>query len=307
MPRVSVVIPTFNRAHCLMRAVRSVVAQDFEDWDITVVDDASTDGTVDVRGKLNEIIGSRYKDVVLPPSGASRARNVGIAQTDSEWVAFLDSDDLWLPEKIGLQLQAAEAADAAFVYSDYFEFTDRNGVTCPAHLIPADMSGNIYPQLLQVRCNVITCPSVMIRRSVLEDVGGFDDTLKICEDIDLWRRAARGRRVDIVDKPLTGVNIREDAVFPYQSSLLGRMMLYQKALADDIDLETQIPGWYLELLHTYRQVASNRGDVQVRAVLDAARAAITKPNASAAASHSAVQRAVDSIGALMPRPVALAG
>lgn len=180
MPRVNVIIPTYNRASCLMRAVRSVLAQDFTDWDMTIVDDGSTDDTKAVVARLDEILGPRLKYIEQPQSGASKARNRGISDSSGEWVAFLDSDDIWLPQKLGMQLQAAATSDSDFVYADYFEFTDRDGAKGDGHLIPQDMTGSIYPQLLEVRCNVVTCPSVVVRRRVLDEVGGFDEGMRIC-------------------------------------------------------------------------------------------------------------------------------
>src|SRR5690242_19027925 len=108
MPKVSVVLPTYNRARCLARAVQSVIVQDFQDWELILVDDGSTDGTPELRERFRRALGCRYRDLVSDHRGVSAARNLGIAAATGEYVAFLDSDDFWFPAKLRLQLHKFE-------------------------------------------------------------------------------------------------------------------------------------------------------------------------------------------------------
>lgn len=297
MACVSIVIPTYNRAHCLGRAVRSVLAQDFDDWELIVVNDGSTDSTKDLLWRLQGIVGDRLIHIETANGGVSKARNEGVARAGGEWIAFLDSDDVWLPQKIGFQLQVAEAEQAAMVFTDYFEFTDRNGIIRTSHEFPNDMcSGVIYPQLLEVRCNVITCPSVLLRRSVFEEIGGFDESMKICEDIDLWRRAARARNVAAIRLALTGVHIRDTKQFPYSNSLRGRSQLYDNALREDPSLEQNIPKYCLELARIYRNVADERADRAACSIIEDLMGGLSRNSISASESKLLLEKAINALG-----------
>lgn len=297
MACVSIVIPTYNRAHCLGRAVRSVLAQDFDDWELIIVNDGSTDSTKDLLGRLQGIVGDRLIRIETANGGVSKARNAGVARASGEWIAFLDSDDVWLPHKIGFQLQVAEAQQAEMVFTDHFEFTDRSGVIRTSHEFPDDMcSGVIYPQLLEVRCNVITCPSVLLRRSVFEEIGGFDEGMKICEDIDLWRRAARARNVAAIRLALTGVHIRDTKQFPYSSSLRGRSQLYVNARRDDPSLEQNIPQYCLELARVYRNVADKRADRAALSIIEDLIGGLSQNGVSASESDVLLAKAINALG-----------
>ena len=310
MARVSVILPTFNRAYCLPRAVGSLVAQDYTDWELILVDDGSTDETADLRLRFARELGAQYRDIVLPNRGVSTARNKGLAIADGEFVAFLDSDDVWVPEKLGMQVGTLEREpDASFCYSDFFTFDDGLNIINPRHSVNAPLVGHIYPELLGIERNIITCPSVVARRAAVGASGMFDEGMRICEDLDLWVRLARDASVAMVNLPLVGVHVRDGTSFDYAGSFRGRYDLHKRALARDSSLQTEKRiGWYREIFATYVQVAALRGHHDVEGYLrQVETAALTASGQDAAdallgamdacAVHLGQQRSTHPVGA----------
>ncbi|MDH5325173.1 MAG: glycosyltransferase family 2 protein [Gammaproteobacteria bacterium] len=192
---VSVIIPSYNRAHCIERALCSVFEQNSLPQQVIVVDDGSTDRT-------QALIRHKYPQVRLISQsnrGVSAARNAGIAAADTEFIAFLDSDDAWLPHK--LQRQVAWMQDHPdCVFSHTEEIWIRNGVRVNPMNKHRKSGGLIYSHCLPL-C-VISPSSVIIRRVLLEQVGGFDETLPACEDYDLWLRICSRFPVAFLEEPL---------------------------------------------------------------------------------------------------------
>jgi glycosyltransferase involved in cell wall biosynthesis len=295
VPRITVVLPTHNRAHCLERAVRSVVAQDYADWELVLVDDGSTDATPALCERFAGLLGPRYRDVTTRQSGVSAARNRGIALAQGEFVALLDSDDFWLPQKLGMQVAALDAEPrAGFCFTDYARFDDDGDFDDWRHPIPPALEGDIYPAVLEIRHNVITSPSVLVRRDVLAETGGFDETMQVCEDIDLWTRIARRTACVPVRLPLVAVHARTDEAFAYRSSLAARMALYRKASREDAMLP---PGFlatlYREMLTVYRDVALLRRDRQVATMLRRSLAAVARQDADAQDMQTEVEALIE--------------
>jgi glycosyltransferase involved in cell wall biosynthesis len=193
---VSVVIPTFNRCGFVCEAVASVCAQRDVQYEIIVVDDGSTDGTVAV---LQRQFGERVEVMQTANRGVAAARNCGVAASRGEVIAFLDSDDLWLPGKLAAQAAFfADHSDAEICQTD--EIWIRNGVRvnpCAHHRKP---SGDIFEPSLR-RC-LVSPSTVMLRRDLFDRVGGFDERLRACEDYDLWLRICRNTPVWLVDRAL---------------------------------------------------------------------------------------------------------
>ncbi len=189
MPLVSVVLATHNQARWLPETLASVRAQTLDDWELLVADDGSTDDTAAVLATL----AGDPRLHVLPGEHLERAaaRNRALARAKGRYVAFLDGDDCWLPDKLARQIAALDAApDAAFCYT-IARFVDADGAPLP-HRKPDDPpSGHIFPRL--VRGNVVILASVLARRDHVARAGGFDATLPVfgCEDWDLWLRLAR--------------------------------------------------------------------------------------------------------------------
>lgn len=206
-PKISVVVPCFNAAPYICATLRSVLAQTGFELEVVVVDDGSTDGSADV-------VSTAFPTVTLlrqPNRGAAAARNAGIAQARHDWIAFADADDLWLPGKLQAQWRLIQSAPAArMVYSDlqlWFSVEAEPSREFLAELerLAADPSrwpgpsGWIYARLL-LRSEVAT-PTVLIHRSVLDEVGTFDSSLPSGEDYDLWLRASRVTPILRVDAP----------------------------------------------------------------------------------------------------------
>ena len=195
MNSVSVIIPTCNRARLLPRCLDSVLSQELQPLEIIVVDDGSTDSTRD-------LVRRDYPGVTLIPqenTGVSAARNAGIGAAGGDWLAFLDSDDAWLPAKLDRQMQTVtESRDIDVVHTD--EIWIRNGVRVNPHSKHRKYGGSIFRHCLP-RC-VISPSSVMIRRRVFDRVGLFDETLPVCEDYDMWLRICARMPVAFVPEPL---------------------------------------------------------------------------------------------------------
>lgn len=192
---ISVIIPTHNRAPVLGHALASVLAQSEPPAEILVVDDGSTDATPSLlAGRFPQV---RY--LRQARGGVSRARNAGIAAARCEWLAFLDSDDRWLAHKLAVQRRALRAHPRLRVcHSD--EIWIRAGRRVNPMRKHAKHGGWIFRHCLP-RC-VISPSSVLLHRSVLQRVGGFDESLPACEDYDLWLRLSASYPVLYCDEPL---------------------------------------------------------------------------------------------------------
>ena len=177
---VSVIITTYNRREFVKEAVESVLKQDFLDYEIIVVDDGSTDGTKEVLQKYNNV---HY--FFQENQGVSRARNQGLKLAQGKFISFLDSDDLWQPNKLFIQITAMEKnPEISVTYTD--EIWVRRGKRVNPRQKHKKYSGWIFERCLPL-C-IISPSSVMLRQQVFEEVGVFDEDLPVCEDYDLWLR-----------------------------------------------------------------------------------------------------------------------
>jgi len=192
---VAVIIPTYNRAATLGRALESVYTQSRQADEVCVVDDGSIDGT-------EELIKQQYPDTIYikqKNSGVSSARNKGVDATTSKYLSFLDSDDEWLPEKLETQLGALQAEpDFRLVHSD--EIWIRNGKRVNQMDKHKKRGGDLFARCLPL-C-VISPSSVVMERSLYVDLGGFDESLPACEDYDLWLRLCSREQVLFIDTAL---------------------------------------------------------------------------------------------------------
>ena len=195
-PRVSVVLPTFDRAQVLPTALGSVLDQAFTDLELIVVDDGSTDGTRDVVRALGD---ERVRIISTPRHGAAAARNAGIAAAAGDLIAFQDSDDRWLPGKLAAQVNALDGADehTAVVYGVMEGWRHGQHRFVPSRSEPM-LSGDLRAVL--PRYNLIGTPSAIVRAAALRSVGGFDPTLRRFQDWDLWLRLAVDHRFLFVDQ-----------------------------------------------------------------------------------------------------------
>jgi glycosyltransferase involved in cell wall biosynthesis len=176
-----VIIPTFNRAAFVREAIASVLGQDYAPLEVIVVDDGSLDDTAEVVREC----GPQVTYMPQPHSGVSAARNRGVAASHGELIAFLDSDDLWLPQKVTAQVALfAQQPQVQACYTD--EIWIRRGVRVNPRRIHAKHAGWIFLPSLP-RC-IISPSSIMLRRPLWQRLGGFDESLLACEDYDLWLR-----------------------------------------------------------------------------------------------------------------------
>lgn len=184
LPRVSIIIPTFNRAAFLKESIESVFAQSFKDWELVIVDDGSNDSTFEIVESFKD---PRINYIRQNNRGVSAARNAGVARSTAPLIAFLDSDDLWLPEKLKTQISFFDANPEIAVCQTE-EIWMRRGVRVNPALKHAKRSGWIFKDCLPL-C-IVSPSAVMIRRKVFDELGGFDESFPACEDYDLWLRTS---------------------------------------------------------------------------------------------------------------------
>jgi len=198
--RVSVVIPTYNYAKHISGAVDSVLAQTYHDYEIIVVDDGSTDDTREVLASYGDSISVVYQE----NGGVSSARNQGVLAASGEFIAFLDADDRWVPEKLEKQVAFMDA-NPQFVMS----YTDMSHVAGDRLVNKSYLhengyhhfgSGRIYEQILQE--GFIFTPTVLIKKACFQEVGLFDPFLATCQDVDMWLRIADRFELGFLDEPL---------------------------------------------------------------------------------------------------------
>lgn len=200
---VSVIIPTYNRAKTIMNSVNSVLNQSYKDIELIVVDDCSVDDTEGVIAAVNDC---RVKYIRTEVNGgAGTARNVGIRAAASELIAFQDSDDCWKPNKLEEQVKLINNhSEYGLVYTQMvckYVDDERSDSYIPNETVAdSECSGYILKALL--KRNYISTPTMLIRRSVLEDVGYFDESFKCLEDWELVLRIASKYQIGYVDKPL---------------------------------------------------------------------------------------------------------
>jgi GT2 family glycosyltransferase len=201
LPLVSVIIPTHNREAVIRRAVASVLAQTYPRIEIVVVDDRSTDGTQAVLEELQ--IPSIRILRTTNTRGAAAARNLGIAQSSGELIAFLDSDDAWDARKIELQVARFDRgpADLGVVYTG-IRTHHPGGIITETR---PEYRGRLL-ETLRWRNKVGGASSVVVKRAVLDEIGVFDTGLPACEDWDLWARIARKYLFDFVAEPCVHYN-----------------------------------------------------------------------------------------------------
>ena len=193
--KISVIIPTYNRKHTLQRAIDSVLAQTFKPFEIIIVDDGSKDGT-------KEWLLQNYPSVQYihqPNNGVSSARNKGIQVSQGSWIALLDSDDEWMPEKLEYQSKFIEVnRDSSFCHTN--EIWIRNGVRVNQMKKHKKYGGDIFKHCLDI-CRISPSSSI-IKKDVFEEVGAFDESLTVCEDYDLWLRVTAKFNILFLDEPL---------------------------------------------------------------------------------------------------------
>lgn len=194
-PQVSVIIPTFNRAWAVGRAIDSVLSQDYPNFELIVVDDGSTDPTRDLLSAYTDRIVCIYQS----NQGVSAARNRGIAAASGDLIAFLDSDDYWLTDKLSRQVGFFNGRPGALICQTE-EIWIRNGRRVNPRRRHQKPAGDIFIPSLEL-C-LVSPSAVMMERALLNKMGGFDENLPACEDYDLWLRVSCQYPVHLIQTPL---------------------------------------------------------------------------------------------------------
>jgi len=227
-PGVSVILPSFNRLTYLRAAIDSVLAQTHTDWKLIIADDGSADET---RAFLRSIVDGRVKILWLRHSGNPAAvRNSALTEARGTYLAFLDSDDLWAPRKLEMQLTLMRSQS-----DRRWSYTKDLPIDACGNLLAGDnirtwlpYEGSIVEPLLKLDA-IISTPAVVVERSLVNEVGGFDEGQNFGEDYDLWLRLAMRSQVSVSCEPLTYTrahpyNYSQDRVAAYQ----GWVRLYEK-------------------------------------------------------------------------------
>ena len=209
MPQVSVIIPTHNRSEFLRSAIASVLSQAYQDFELIVVDDASTDTTAEVVASFND---ERIKFIRHETNqGGSAARNTGIRNSKGDYIAFLDDDDEWLPEKLSKQVQVllSSPPEVACVYTGWLD-VDRSTGSILAKHIPSKR-GNLSKGLTAEN-SVGSTSAVLLKRACLRKVGLFDEDLPCSQDYDLWIRLSKEFLFECVPEPLFKYCIHQNKI-----------------------------------------------------------------------------------------------
>ena len=249
-PLVSVIIPTYNRWPMVDEAVESVLAQSFRSFELIVVDDGSTDETANALEKH----GARLRIISQGRTGVAAARNHGVMMARGRYVAFLDSDDLWLPKKLGIQTAFMEQ-HAEIEISQTEEVWLRKGIRVNPKVKHRKPSGDIFRPSLDL-C-LVSPSAVMMTKELFEKIGGFDESLPVCEDYDLWLRIAADHSVPLI--PAALVVKRGGHADQLSRSVWGmdryRVVALQKLLRSGISGDRRV--WALEALKRKVSVLSH--------------------------------------------------
>lgn len=235
-PSCSVIIPCYNAARYIVATLESVLAQRPHDMEVIVVDDGSSDGSAElVRARFPEA-----RVVQQANQGVAAARNHGIGLARGDWIAFVDADDIWLPGKLTAQLEAMRLVPGCRMsYTAWQVWPSDTPQPADAYLAALQdsagdaarwdgPSGWIYPQLL-LDCEVWTS-TVLMQRTLLAEIGGFDTTLRIGEDYDLWLRASRVTPILRVPRPFALYRIHPASITKsaptdnYRATVIGRAL-----------------------------------------------------------------------------------
>lgn len=196
-PLVSVIIPTFNRQRLVSVAIESVLNQSFQDFEIIVVDDGSTD---DTAAAVQSFRSEKIRYIFQVNKGRSSARNHALSVARGSYITFLDSDDTYLPEKLLLEVRFLdEHPEVGMVYTSAY-CVDEAG-TLLRSSYKATVSGWIYKDIAFFKPVTVTLPTVMVRRKVFDAVGGFDGRMERFEDTDMWRRISKRYSIGAIREP----------------------------------------------------------------------------------------------------------
>jgi len=221
MELVSTIIPAYNAAPYIREALDSALTQTYKEHEIIVVDDGSTDRTPEILAEY----GNRLRVVHQPGKGSAAARNAGVSVANGKWVCFLDADDEWLPDKLALQIEGC--AGTAISHTDSLCFGDSIAGEVLRSSFEPLYSGQVVRKLLVV--NFITMSTVMIRRDVFNEYGGFDETFVTCEDWHFWLRVCAENDLGYVPEALARYRVHQKS----KSMLSRRTLIARRRIVDE--------------------------------------------------------------------------
>jgi len=252
MAKVSVIIPTYNRADFLHVAITSVLNQTFQDFEIIVVDDASKDRTSEVVNSFHDkrIKYFRHETNRGGSAGGSAARNTGIINSNCAYIAFLDDDDEWLPEKLGMQIEvlAASPPEVGVVYTGY-TVVDRASGTILAQKNPTKR-GDLSTDLLKENC-LGNSSSIFLRKECFEKIGLFDEMIPGFEDYDVWIRLSRAFHFDYVEQPLVKYYVHSNQIWTNVDAISQGVDMMLKKYGESPAFRKKMSYYYLSVGVSY--------------------------------------------------------
>ncbi len=202
MPLVSIIMPVYNSSKYVISAIESVFSQSYKDYELIIINDGSTDNSKElIIDYLKQNKDKDVKYIYQENKGASAARNKGIELAKGEYIAFLDADDLWMPEKLSRSINYINSQEYPTVYSDMYIIDSGGNIIDQWFKMKKEISeGNIYGDLLK-ECFIVPTNIIIRKACLLENK--FDETIRGVEDIDLWLRLARKYNFRVIKEPLT--------------------------------------------------------------------------------------------------------
>ena len=211
-PKVSVIIPTYNCMRYVPEAVESVLNQTYRDYEIIIVDDGSIDQTRAALAKHIEAHPQKVRYIFQQNAGEGGARNRGIKEARGEYVAFLDADDIWTPQKLEIQMNLVESLKEKniVVFGDAYAFNERGVITRSMFKEREPHEGSVFEELLYK--NFVVTQTVVARRNLFAKVGYFKEGMKYCADFEMWLRLAKNYKFHYVNEAIVGYRIHSNNV-----------------------------------------------------------------------------------------------
>lgn len=261
---VSVIIPTYNRGNLIVRSVNSVLSSTYQNLEVIVVDDGSTD---DTSWKISQIKDERLRYIRYDENkGANYARNIGIKNSRGEYIAFNDSDDIWFEEKLDELVKYLQSLDESYgmVYGDIIRFEDgKNGELAPHDTMKREcIRGNIFEYMLSNM--FISTQTVLIKREVLNEVGLFDEKLKRLQDWELFLRISKKYKVGRVPKVMTAAYVQKDSISKNEKNFV-ETMLY---VIDKYEVAQRYPSSFSRMIMIARAHAEHADEKDRKELLN---------------------------------------
>lgn len=242
---ISVVLPTYNRAFCISQSIESVLNQTFKDFELIIVDDNSNDNTEDIVDNFND---QRIRYFKLPINkGACYARNFGIYKANFEFVAFQDSDDIWLPEKLQIQYDALSKhiSSYAMVFCSFIKKSGDKKIIVPTRNLK-ETTGNFFHSL--IKGNFISTQTILCKKSILTDLEGFDESFPALQDWDLCLRISFEHKIYHVRSPLVVVELTPNSITKNRKKVLTAMEMLLKKHKQKLT-EKELKIWQYKMGH----------------------------------------------------------